>query len=222
MSASDQEGQGPGPVRPVEGERITVLIEVGGVPVTHVGRAGTVRGGTLFVPRKPTDPRWAVEEQGSAIVLFTHQGRLFMWPMRVEEVLPSSYYLVSLQDPSEGERRGFVRAPVSLKVRLSRHEGPRQPWQPVDADLSSAGMRVPCALEVQPGDILDVALRLDGAKHDVTAVARVVRRLDAPDGGEVAIEFLQLGSADEERLQQLVFRAREQDLIARIGRRDFT
>jgi hypothetical protein len=211
-----------GPVRPTEGDRVTVLIEVAGVPVTHVGRAGTVRGGTLFVPRKPGDQRWAVDEQGPATILFTHNGRLFMWPMRVEEVLPSSYYLVSNQDPSEGERRGFVRAPVSLRVRLSRHDGPRQPWLPVEADLSSAGMRVPCGLTVEPGDLLDISLRVDGAKHDVSALARVVRRLEDGEGGQVAIEFVQLGSADEERLQQLVFRAREQDLIARIGRRDFT
>lgn len=210
-----------GSVRPLEGNRITVLVEVAGVPVTHVARAGTVTGTTMFVPRKANQPTWAVEPRGTAVILFTHDARLYAWPMRVEEVLPSSYYLVSLQDPSEGERRGFVRAAVHLWARLSRRGGPRQPWLQAEVDLSAAGVRLPSVLDVESGDLVDISLRLEGAKHDVSALARVVRRLEDPAGPQLALEFVQLGSADEERLHQLVFRTREQDLIERIGRRDF-
>ena len=143
-----------GPVRPLEGDRITVLVEVAGVPVTHVARAGTVTSGTMFVPRKASQPAWAVDPRGTAVILFTNDARLYAWPMRVEEVLPSSYYLVSLQDPSDGERRGFVRAPVHLRARLSRRGGPRQPWAQVEVDVSAAGIRLPSVLEVEPGELL--------------------------------------------------------------------
>lgn len=208
------------PVRPLEGDAITVLVEGAGVPTTHAARAGTVHDTTMFVPRRAGDARWAVDPQSHAVVLFTHGGRLFSWPMRVEEVLPSSYYLVSLRDPGEGERRAFVRAQVPMRVRASRHGGSREPWSQVSADVSASGMRLPSPLDVRPDDLIDLTLRIDGSKGDVTALARVVRCLDGETGPELALEFTQLASADEDRLLQLVFRSREQELFERIGRRD--
>ncbi len=213
------------PVRPTEGSQITVLVIVGGRPVTHVARAGRVTPSTLIVPRKADERRWGVEPQGEADVLFSHQGRLFRWPMRVEEVLPTSYYLVSLQDPRDGERREFVRATSELEVRLTPHRQPRAAFQRMTAELSASGMRVATELEATPGDLLEVMLRTeghaDGRTAAITALARVVRVLHPETGRELALEFVELKSADEDRLLQLVFRLREADLFARIGRRSF-
>lgn len=213
------------PVRPTEGNQITVLVLVNGHPVTHVARAGRVTPSTLIVPRKGDERRWGVEPQGEADVLFVHGGRLFRWPMRVEEVLPTSYYLVSLQDPRDGERREFVRASAEVHVRLAIPGQPKGPFHPVLAELSASGVRLPSDLPVAPGDHVEVAIHLDshieGRADTITAMAQVVRILQPETGREVALEFIELKSADEDRLLQMVFRLREATLFARLGRRSF-
>ncbi len=213
------------PVRPTEGSQITVLVVVGDHPVTHVARAGRVTPSTLIVTRKPDERRWGVEPQGEADVLFVHQGRLYRWPMRVEEVLPTSYYLVSLQDPRDGERREFVRATADLEVRMTPQRQPRGAFQVLSVELSASGMRVATDLVAVAGDQLEVTLRMDhrpeGRANTITALAHVVRELHPPSGRELALEFVELKSADEDRLLQMVFRLREAQLFARIGRRSF-
>jgi len=208
-------------VRPSEGDPITVLGEAHGVPFTHAAVAGRLRGATLFIGRRPGDARWAVEPQGTVVVLFTRDGRLYSWSMRIEEVLPSSYYLVSLQEPSIGERRQFVRAAVPLRVRLRRVGEPEAPWRSVEVDLSASGFRLPWDGPGLAGDLLDVTLRSEEAQLDITAVARVVRTFDTPAGRELACEFEELDSSDEERLLEIVYRARESALHERIGKRNF-
>lgn len=207
--------------RPNEGEQITVLIEVNGLPVTHVARAGKVRESSVIVPRRASEQSWPVEPQGEAVVLFTRKGRLFSWQMRVEEVLPTSYYLISQSDPSEGDRREFVRASLPLLVRVGRTgRALNATWQPALVDLSSAGLRMASDLDVADGEVLDVALRIDEPNSDIAARARVVRRLEGAHGAELACEFVELSSSDEERLEQAVFRRREAALLDRIGRPD--
>lgn len=213
------------PVRPTEGNQITVLVVVGGHPVTHVARAGRVTPSTLIVPRKADERRWGVEPQGEADVLFVQQGRLFRWPMRVEEVLPTSYYLVSLQDPRDGERREFVRAVADLDVRLTPQRQQRGQFKVMSVELSASGMRAATDLPAADGDMLEVTLRVDqhsdARSASITALARVVRVLQPETGRELALEFVELKSADEDRLLQMVFRLREAALFARIGRRSF-
>jgi c-di-GMP-binding flagellar brake protein YcgR len=210
-------------VRPVEGEPVTVLVEVNGIPLTHAARAGRVQPGALFVPRT-ADDRWDAQTDAEATVLFTHRGRLYSWPMRVEAVLPASYYLIATQDPAAGERRQFVRAPVRVHISLARAGKTRGPWREVLADVSAAGLRMECDADVNEGETVELVLRSEGHGDDLRAQARVVRRF-SDDGHaegkvpELALEFVQLGSADEERLEQIVFRARESELHDRIGRR---
>ncbi len=211
-----------GPVRPVEGEQITVLIEVGGLPVTHVATAGRVRESTMIVPRKAGDARWSAEPQGQAVVIFAHGGRLHSWPMRVEEVLPSSYYLVSLRDPMAGERREFVRTMVEVEISLTPHGAPTGPFGHAAIDLSASGLRLLTDVQVRTGDLVDLVLRSAGQGPDISAVARVVRRLTSRNGVELAVEFVELNSADEGRMQELVFKAREALLAQRIARREFS
>lgn len=214
------------PVRPTEGSQITVLVIVGGHPVTHVAKAGRVTPSTLIVPRKADERRWGVEPQGEADVLFVHDSRLFRWPMRVEEVLPTSYYLVSLQDPRDGERREFVRAVADLEVRLTPHRQPRGAFQVMSVELSASGMRIATEMPAVDGDLVEVTFRMDPLSESrasaITALARVVRALHPQTGRELALEFVELKSADEERLLQMVFRLREAALFARLGRRSFS
>ncbi|MSP90413.1 MAG: PilZ domain-containing protein [Myxococcales bacterium] len=206
-------------IRPREGDSITVLIEVNGVPVTHSVCAGAVDDTTLMVPHLAEDPRWDVQPDTSAVVLFTWSGQLYGWQMRVEEVLPSSYFLVSVEDPAAGERRGFVRAQVPVQARLSVPAGPVGAWRNLAADLSAAGVRLLSDLDVAEGSPIDLALRADG-QVEIAGQARVVRRFETATGLEIACEFTEISSADEERLAQLVFRTREAGLRQRIRRRD--
>lgn len=94
-------------------------------------------------------------------VLFIREGRLYRWPMRVEEVLPSSYYLVALREPGEGDRREFVRAEVPLQLRICAMEPPGAPWRVVTArvDLSASGFRLDGLDAVHPGETLRVEIR---------------------------------------------------------------
>ena len=209
-------------VRPREGDPLTVLVEANGVPFTHVATAGRVREATMMVPRRIGEAAWAVQDQGEAVVLFSLDGRLFSWPMRVEQILPSSYYLVGSQEPNIGERRQSVRVVVQLAVLLRLHGSGAQPWLEVAADLSATGFRVPCTLAADTDDLLDVTLRAGADAAEVTAMARVVRRLEGTDGPELACEFVELGSADEERVLQIVYLTRERALHERICRRNFT
>lgn len=213
------------PIRPHEGSQITVLISVSGHPITHVARAGRVTPTTLIVPRKREERRWGVEPQGEADVLFVHEGRIYRWPMRVEEVLPTSYYLVSLQDPRDGERREFVRARAEMELRLTPLGQARGRFETTLVEISASGLRVSTDLPANAGDLFDVSLRLDGNSEGragaVSGRAHVVRVLHGAEGRQLALEFVELPSADEDRLLQLVFRLREAALLDRIGRRGF-
>lgn len=211
----------PSQIRPAEGDPITVLFEINGMPVTYVSRAGRVSPTTLFVPRSVAEPRSPVDPQGQAVVLFTSDGRLFGWPMRVEEVLPSSYYLVSVQDPGEGDRREFVRARLAVWLALALPGEPLAPIRRVEADVSASGLRAPWERELPEGAVIDVLVRGEGESHEVRARARVVRTVAHDGQREIACEFVDLDSQSEERLLQVVFRAREAALHERIGRRDF-
>lgn len=145
--------------------------------------------------------------------------------MRVEEVLPTSYYLVSVQDPSDGERREFVRARAEVQVRLGRPDHGRGSYERTVAEVSASGLRLATEFSAAPGDVLDVGLRMDEHADEraagIHAKARVVRVLRPETGRELALEFVELGSSDEDRLLQLVFRLREAELYSRIGKRSY-
>ncbi len=208
------------PIRPREGDEITVMFDGVAGPMTHLARAGAVRASTLIVPHGHGDQSRFAQPQDQAMVLFSQQGRLYSWLMTVEEVLPSSYYLVSLEDPTSSERRGFVRAPVQLRFCMTRTGQARSPWYNGEVDLSSAGMRLrSLAAQAEPDEVVDLVLRADGWKADVVARARVVRSVPTDSGSDLALEFTQLSSADSEKLQSLVFRVREEALLDRIGQR---
>ena len=206
----------PSPIRPREGELICLLAEVQGTPVSHVARAGTVRETMLFVPRKPGEPVWQWDPQTPIVVLFSHEEQLYSWTLQLEEVLPASYFLASVGEPTLGARRRFVRAAVTMQLRFSTRGGPGE-WQAAEVDLSSAGLRLPATLDGAAdravGDVLELELRFEGGRGTLHTTARVARI--EPQG--VALEFTALASADEDAIERLVFLAREQGLAARIG-----
>lgn len=226
--------------RPRERDRVTVHFEVDGVPLNDIALATSVSDRSLVLKRSGSLRDAAIEPGTRATVLFTAGERLVHWVMRVEEVLPSSFFLLSTREPGEGERREFVRARVPMRARVRTVEA--EAWlELVDVrDLSAAGFRVPGRLPWTEGSRVQVELVPDAVEPDavaaldaqlasaqlasdhaasetspgrppIRAVARVVRRVD-----DTALEFVELGSADENRVADLVFGVREAALKARL------
>jgi hypothetical protein len=208
----------PDALRPQEGDPVTVLYTVDGAPLSDVTVAGSVSARKLVVRRSALARSLPLEPGIEAAVLFTSAGRLFRWPMRVEEVLPSSVYLLSLREPGEGERREFVRAdvPMQLRLRDDRHA----PWRVVTGrvDLSAAGFRIVAADRPPAGDSVEVEFRSPEGGTTVQAVAHVVRVRELDEGRiDLACQFIELASADESRLVDIVLAARELALRSRLG-----
>lgn len=205
-------------IRPRANEPVTLLLQIGSVPVSEVTRAGAVDLHGMMVPRTPAARGLDVIAGTPATVLFIREGRLYRWPMLVEEVLPSTWLLSSTREPGEGERREFVRADVAMQVRLRAH--PAGAWRQVSArvDLSASGFRVDALLPPLESDLLDVELRSTDGGGTVSATARVVRSIASSDGGvNLACAFVELDSAAESRVADLVFAVREAALRARLG-----
>lgn len=207
-----------GPIRPRANEPVTLLLQAGTAPVSDVTRVGAVDGHSLMLPRTAAARVLDVAAGTAATVLFIYDGRLYRWPMLVEEVLPSTWLLASVREPGEGERREFVRADVPMQVRL--RERPDGPWRQASArvDLSASGFRVETMKPPIESGIVDVELRSADGGGAVCALARVVRTILNPDGAaDVAFAFVELDSAAESRVVDLVFAVREAALRARLG-----
>jgi DNA-binding response OmpR family regulator len=121
---------------------------------------------------------------------------------RLADVLDFIAPLASGRPPSlEPDRRPARRAQVTLDLRLSRK---RETWSGVCRELSASGMKARSEQPVRKGLTvrLSFALPDSGPPIDVAALAV---RLD-PDG--VAFWFLDLMSADAQRIDRLVNSAR--------------
>jgi len=205
-------------IRPRDHEPVTLLLQLGTVPVSDVTRVVSVDLHGMMVPRTPAARGLDVAPGTPATVLFIRDGRLYRWPMLVEEVLPSTWLLSSTREPGEGERREFVRADVAMQVRLRVH--PAGVWRQVSArvDLSASGFRVDALLPPLESELLDVELRSPEGGGTVAATARVVRSVPSEAGGvNLACAFVELDSAAESRVADLVFAVREAALRARLG-----
>ncbi len=209
-------------VRPRERDRVMVYFDVGGVPLNDVTIAAGVASGSLVLQRSGSLREARLEPGTNATILFTVDGRLYHWPMRLEEVLPSSFFLVSVREPGEGERREFVRAHVPMGGRLRADESTE--WVDAESveDLSAAGFCVPAALPFAHGARVHFELLPHAAKPPtqrsatqpttpIRGIARVVR-----SGADTAFEFVELGSSEENRVSDLVFGAREAALLKRL------
>ena len=203
-------------LRPTAGDRITLLFQVDGLPYTDVTTVGRVGNSGIIADRTTNnlDPTAAVGVEATA--LFVSRDRLMRWPMRIEAVLPSSYYLVSVAEPGVGQRREFVRADVPLAVTLRPPDGP-----PIaitaPVDLSASGFRIAAGPGLPEGIELQVEIADQPDSTPVRARARVVRGNNGSKTPALACEFVDLDSADEARLVELVFRVRAAALCNRIG-----
>ncbi len=199
-------------------EPVTLLVQSRGVPVSDISRVVRVDGGGLHIARTAATRGISIADGELATVLFLRGGRLRRWEVRVEELLPSTWILASLKPPGQGERREFVRADVTMQVRLRSH--PDGVWRQVAAsvDLSASGFRVEALVPPLNCELLDVELRSTEGGAPVQATARVVRATPREDGGcNLACAFVSLDSASEVRVSELVFAVREAGLRARLG-----
>ena len=209
-------------VRPRARDRVMVYFDMGSVPLNDVTLATTVTASSLVLQRSGSLREAPLEPGMGVTVLFTVDGRLYHWPMRLEEVLPSSFFLASVREPGEGERREFVRARVPMRGRM--REDASTEWITTESieDLSAAGFRVPAALPFAHGARVHVELlpqtaetptrrRVSGRSEPIHGIARVVR-----SGGDMAFELVELGSSEENRVSDRVFSAREAALLERL------
>ncbi len=199
-------------------EPVTLLVQSGGVPVSDISRVVRVDSAGLHIARTAVTRGIAVVDGALATVLFLRGGRLRRWEVRVEQLLPSTWILASLKPPSKGERREFVRADVTMQVRLRSH--PDGVWRQVAAsvDLSASGFRVEALIPPFDSQLLDVELRSTEGGAPVQATARVVRATPRQDGScDLACAFVALDSASEVRVSELVFAVREAGLRARLS-----
>lgn len=204
--------------RPVEGEPITLLLESHGTPAAYRAKAGRVGDNTLLVPLSAGVPL-PVAPGDVLTVVFQSRGRLLFSPMLVEEVLPSSCFLVAAGAAAQRERRSFARAQVRVWAALWPADAPRPALRPALLDVSAAGVCAVMAEPLTPGLAVQLALA-EGADGDLAvAGGRVVRCVQVVDGYELGVVFHELSSDVEDRLQRLVAHQREQALMERLGRR---
>ena len=199
-------------LRPAAGSSVTLLLEIAGVPVTHVTRASRVRDASMIVPTADVPLDTPIEIGTAVIVIFVHEGQIYRWPMRIEEVLATSYFLTSTQEPDDGDRREFVRALLPMRVRICALDGDELATFDGKGDVSAAGLRLTQAMPVQVGHVVALAIEADGAAA-IRCQAHVVRA----DEDATALEFVELSTADENRLIDLVFQARAHSLQERLG-----
>jgi c-di-GMP-binding flagellar brake protein YcgR len=201
----------PRKLRPEAGSSVTLLLEIGGVPVTQVSVASRVRDASMIVPRAEITLDLPVPSGAPVTVVFVHAGRVHLWPMQIEEVLPSSYFLTSVSEPGDGERREFVRAKLPLTVTIERDGA--EPIEVVQlGDVSAAGFMLGVELPVEADSVVSLGIVAEG-NHSLSGRARVVRA----DAEATAFEFVELTTAAENCLIDMVFQARAASLHARIG-----
>jgi c-di-GMP-binding flagellar brake protein YcgR len=203
--------------RPVHGDQITLLFEDGSRPISTVTTVEQVSESSLVAVRSGDTRAGAPSPGTDGTVLFVDDGQLYQWSVRFEEVLPSSYFLVSTRTPGHSDRREFVRADLGLHITLRPVDG--EPGVQVEGlvDLSASGFRLDCERDF-PADVpIDVQIRVVVDEPVlVHAIARVARP-KASGSDTMAFEFIEIDSADEERLVALVLGARAQALQRRIG-----
>lgn len=210
-------------VWPSEGDELTVLVSaVSGRALTMRGKAGRVDAQSLLIPRTSLTVSQIdviLANQESVTVAYQKSGKLIFWRMRVEEVLPSSLFLVSVRPPSLEERRSFVRAHLRLWVSLVCEDGHKaidSQQTEIDISASGFGLLTPTAFEL--GAVVDAEIGATPSGPKLRASGVVVRREVRGLQYRTAVRFVTLGSADEERLLELVYLSRQNALAERLGR----
>lgn len=208
---------------PAEGDELTVLLTgPHGRALTVRAKAGRVDATSVLISRASlAGPHalWSACVQQDVTVAYQKAGKLVFWRMRMEEVLPSSLYLVSVKPPSPDERRAFVRARLALWVALQAESDATMPApQLAEVDISASGLSFLSRAEAPVGTALQVQIGTEAHEPLLHCAAVVVRCLVASKGFNIGMRFVAMGSADEERLLQLVYRSRRSALAAKLGK----
>lgn len=204
--------------RPEEGHAITLLLEGQGRPAAVLARAGRVGDHTLLVSGL-SGAALSLTPGDHVTVMFHQHGRLQFWQMLVEELLPTSCYLVASTPHDRRERRSFARVLIRVWAALWPEGGVQPPLRPMLFDVSAAGVSAVMAEPLEPASAVQVSLAESADAAPVLAGGRVVRCVRVVDGYELGVVFERLSSEAEERLQSLVALHREQALQDRLGRR---
>lgn len=204
--------------RPEEGHPITLLLEGQGMPAALRARAGRVGEHTLLVSGYG-GAATAMAPGDQLTVMFQLHGRLQFWRMIVEELLPTSCYLVAASPHDRRERRSFARAQIRVWAAVWPAETDQPLMRPALLDVSAAGLSAVMADPLPLASAVMVRLADSADADPVRAGGRVVRCVRVVDGYELGIMFEELTSEAEERLHQLVAQHREQALQDRLGRR---
>jgi c-di-GMP-binding flagellar brake protein YcgR len=115
--------------------------------------------------------------------------------------------------PDVVQRRRHVRADACVRIVISPADGahPARPAIGSTLDLAGGGIRARAPSWYQPRDTVRVRLLL-GDEEEVTALARVVRRID---DHVLAFEFEDIAVSAREQIVRDVFRRLRQALVAR-------
>jgi hypothetical protein len=168
-----------------------------------------------------------------ATVLYEEQELSLVLRGRISGRVRPDRLLISLSsEPKVGERREFIRADITLGVRveaLPAHVATEEaalewvasfPSDPklfsfldTPVDLSGSGARFSATLLLKKGELAAVTLRLPPGQEPtmVHMLARIVRGRPAKghEGlAELAVEFLNMPEKVRDRLHHLVFQAR--------------
>lgn len=206
------------PPGPIEGEPITLLLESHGSPTAFRAKAGRVGENTLLVPLS-AGVQLPIAAGDILTVVYQSNGRLLFSAMLVEELLPSSCFLVAAAANAKHERRSFARAQVRVFAALWPVAAAPPPLRPALLDVSAAGVCAVMAAPLTPGIAVQVALAEGADAEPATAGGRVVRCVPVLDGFELGVVFQDLTSDVEDQLQRMVAHQREQSLMERLGRR---
>jgi len=155
-------------------------------------------------------------------LMYSSQEFILRLKTNIDEVLDDGRFLLKPSaEVSKGERREFLRANVSARIRVDRHEGSTPPpaetsvtttgslGQAQEVDLSGSGIRLDCEVTAKKGDTLVVNLALeDRPKITLSLPGTVVRCKPHADGrlSNVAVHFLDIEEETQDQLINGVFR----------------
>ncbi|RKQ85640.1 flagellar brake protein [Brockia lithotrophica] len=165
--------------------------------------------------------------EGTEFVAFVSggDGAAYRFPTRVLGVRRDQIWLVALRRPRDEElvrvqRRGYLRVPVLLDLRVRRNEGEEFPA--VSRDISAGGISfyLPPGILLSLGERIAVnfSLRLaSGERRDFSPEGEVVRVFEdsgMPPRTAAAVRFLRLSPEEERFLVRYSFE-RQRELKAK-------
>ena len=219
---------------PQAGKSVTVVIVNEGVPTVLLGKVLVCKEELLAIKI-----RNKIESQNDLPVTLMYEYQEFSYQLRgrLTEWLDKDRFLVSLQTkPKRGERREFIRADMTLGVRVDEpvqeacniesiaswiegfsNDPDAYKWDIFPIDLSGSGARFPTQKVRAKGQFVAVSFLLPEDNdvrviHVPASVIRVKPLKDGPTLFELAVEFSNVGEEERDLINFVVFEARAREL----------